>query len=220
MKDKNRTAREEAAADTQTPPQPPPADGSTAGDVPEALADRASDIDAEDARDPLSTEAPSIASELQEELRELRELRDRHLRLAAEFDNYRRRTRKELVDMRGRAQGELVSELLDALDDLGRVADIPADQTTTEALHEGVDLVERKFRKAFAGLGVEKVAAVGERFDPNLHEALGTIPTDDPDQDDIIAQELVIGYRLGEMLLRPARVIVMQHDDGAPTDLS
>lgn len=156
--------------------------------------------------------ADAITEQIREELRELEELRDRHLRLAAEFDNYKRRTRRELLEGHQAAQAALAAQLLDALDDLTRVADTPADSTTTEALHEGVALVERKLIKALSDAGMEMIDPLGERFDPNVHEALFAAQTDDPEQDDLISQVVVIGYKFGDRLLRPARVGVFQYD--------
>ena len=159
----------------------------------------------------VESDADTVSSEIMQELKELQDLQDRHLRLAAEFENYRKRTRRELLETRERAHAELAAHLLDVLDDLGRVATIPTDATTVEALHQGVELVERKFLKALADAGMQVIEAEGVRFDPNLHEALATLPTDDPDEDEIVAQVLVPGYRLGDRLLRPARVQVKQY---------
>lgn len=139
-------------------------------------------------------------------------LQDRHLRLAAEFDNFRRRTRGELGDAGERGRAEFAGKLLETMDDLQRVADTPLDGTTTEALHEGIGLVARKFAKVLSDNGVEPVNPVGERFDPNLHDALMMTPTDDPEQDELVSHVVLIGYRLGDRLLRPARVTVYRHE--------
>ena len=143
---------------------------------------------------------------------ELAALQDRHLRLAAEFDNFRRRTRGELGDAGERARAEFAGKLLETMDDLQRVADTPLDGTTTEALHEGIGLVARKFAKILSDTGVEPVNPVDERFDPNLHDALMMTPTDDPEQDELVSHVVLIGYRLGDRLLRPARVTVYRHE--------
>lgn len=147
-------------------------------------------------------------------LEELEQLRDRHLRLAAEFENYRKRTRKELLATREAGKAELARSLLDALDDLGRLAAIAEDSTTVEALHEGIELVERKLVKEMEEAGLSPIEAEGEPFDPNLHEALTTVPTDRPEEDDRISRVFVPGYTFGDRLLRPARVEVKQYDAG------
>lgn len=145
---------------------------------------------------------------------ELAVLRDRHLRLAAEFDNYRRRTRLELGEAGAAARAALAGTLLEVVDDLQRVADTPLDATTTEALHEGIGLVARKFAKVLATAGVEQVNPLGERFDPNVHDALMMTPTEDPEEDELVSHVVLVGYRLGDKLLRPARVTVFRHEEG------
>lgn len=145
--------------------------------------------------------------------RELAALRDRHLRLAAEFDNYRRRTAREHGEAGAAARAGLARDLLEVIDDLERVAETPPDGATTEALHEGIGLVARKFAKVLADAGVERLNPDGERFDPNLHDALMMTPTDDPEQDELVSHVVLAGYRLGERLLRPARVTVFRHEE-------
>lgn len=144
---------------------------------------------------------------------ELEALRDRHLRLAAEFDNFRRRTRRELLEAGELARADLAGKLLEALDDLQRVADTPCDSTTTEVLHQGIELVARKLSKTLEDAGMQAVHPLGERFDPNLHEALVMTPTDDPEQDELVSQVILVGYRLGERLLRPAQVTVLRYEE-------
>lgn len=152
-----------------------------------------------------------LSEEIREELEELERLRERHLRLAAEYDNFRKRTRREMAEARERAQADLVARLLDALDDLQRVLDTPADATTVEALHEGVEMVGRKLGKELAEAGLEPIEAEGHAFDPHLHEALLTTPVADPEQDGLVSRVLVTGYRFGDRVIRPARVEVMKH---------
>jgi len=142
---------------------------------------------------------------------ELATLRDRHLRLAAEFDNYRKRVERERGESWVRAQAQLLERLLEPLDDLARVADFDPATTPSGALHEGCEMVERKFLRAMEAAGVEEIDAADRPFDPTIHEALTTVPTDDPDQDNTVAQVYQKGYRLKGVLLRPARVVVRKH---------
>ena len=147
------------------------------------------------------------------ELREeLEALSDRHLRLAAEFDNYRKRNIRDREAQATRLQADLIGSLLDVLDDLHRVAE-GSDEPNAEAVLEGVGLVEKKFRTVLEGAGLSPVEADGARFDPELMEALGTVPTDDPEKDGHVADVFQRGYRFRDMLLRPARVRVYQHDE-------
>lgn len=148
---------------------------------------------------------PDPVAELSDELRDLQ---DRHLRLAAEYDNFRKRTARERLEERQRAQGDLARALIDALDDLARVAHLDPAVTSAQDVVAGVELVERKLLKALADRGLERVGAVGDPFDPTLHEAIGAVPADTPDQDQTVAAVFQAGYRLGGQLLRPARVQV------------
>lgn len=159
-------------------------------------------------------EEDRLTEEIREELQELEDLRDRHLRLAAEFDNYRKRTRRQKAEAREQAHADLAREILEVLDDLDRVADSDLETTSVESLHEGVRMVERKLRKTLADAGVVRIeVAPGEPFDPELHEALASVPTDDPEEDDRVAEVITDGYRFGSRLLRPARVAVKQLED-------
>ena len=146
-------------------------------------------------------------------LQDLEELQDRHLRLAAEFENYRKRTRRELAEMRRRSQADLVAGLLDVLDDLTRVAHAApaAPDATVQSRMEGVGLVEAKMRKALGDAGLTRIEAAGQPFDPNLHEALATRPTTDPREDDIVCNVIVDGYMFDGILVRPARVQVAKY---------
>jgi len=146
--------------------------------------------------------------ELQRLEREAAEWRDRCLRAAAEFDNFKKRAARERTDTWGRAQGDLIVRALDALDDLGRIAALDPAQTSAQALHEGAGLVERKLMKALEGVGLERVDPVDQPFDPNLHEAVMTVPAPSPDADHTVGSVLQPGYRLNGTLLRPARVAV------------
>ena len=139
---------------------------------------------------------------------ELSSLRDRHLRLAAEFDNYRKRVERERSEAFVRAQAQLLERLLEPLDDLQRIADFDPATTASSALHEGAEMVERKFLRAMESAGLEVVEAEGKDFDPAVHEALTTVPAASAEDDDTVAQVFQKGYRFKGLLLRPARVVV------------
>jgi molecular chaperone GrpE len=141
---------------------------------------------------------------------ELAALQDKYLRLAAEYDNFRKRTTKERADAWMRAQAEVVQRLVDGLDDLARFAHVDPAQTDAKTIHDGVELVERKLWKELEALGVTRVDQIGVPFDPNLHEAVTTQPADHPAKDHTVGAVLQAGYRLRDALLRPARVVVLQ----------
>jgi len=141
---------------------------------------------------------------------ELAEVKDRYLRLAAEYDNFKKRSVKERTELWQRAQADLVQRLVDALDDLARFAHVDPAQTDAKAIHDGVDMVERKTWKALEAAGVTRVDQVGVPFDPHVHEAVTTGPADHPAKDHTVGAVLQPGYRMGDALIRPARVIVLQ----------
>ena len=139
-------------------------------------------------------------------------IRDQHLRLAADFDNYRKRTEGDLRARWDRAQAELVGKLLEPLDDLQRVAAWEPETTSVDAIVEGVDLVERKFLRALEEVGVEMIDPSGEQFDPNTMEAMMRVPTEDPEQDEVVERVFQKGCSLKGHLVRPARVSVFKSE--------
>jgi molecular chaperone GrpE len=143
---------------------------------------------------------------------ELAALDDRHLRLVAEFTNYRRRAESELSEAWTRGQADMLRSFVDGLDDLQRVGAWQAESTTVEALIEGVDLVERKFRQALEAAGVELIDPLGEVFDPNIMEAMLGVPTENPEDDQKVQDVFQKGYSFKGHLVRPARVTVFKHE--------
>ena len=194
---------EEAATETGSAPSdesPPPAgDPGPASSEPQVETDVEAD---------LSEQLHGLRSEFEA-------LNDRHLRLAAEFSNYRRRAEGEMSQARGRAQAELLRRFLDALDDLERVSALEAadEAVSVTSVVEGVDLVGRKFARALEEAGVEVIdPEAGEYFDPAGMEAVMRVPSESLDDDDTIDQVLQKGYRLRNHLVRPARVSVRKHE--------
>ena len=134
--------------------------------------------------------------------------KDRYLRLAAEFDNFRKRVVRDRTETRGRAQADVMAVLLESLDDLSRVAALDPAQSSVEDVVAGVGLVERKLLRELQNQGLQRIGTDGEQFDPNDHEAVATARAPAEDKEDRVAAVLQVGYRLGNMLLRPARVQV------------
>lgn len=206
------TPEEESSVDEEQTEAPPPEGDSQAADpdaeqAPSASGEGPGEGGADDRDD-----EQDLPEQIREQLEELEELRDKHLRLAAEFDNYRKRTRREVSSQQERAKAELAGRLLDVLDDLRRFNDAAQDRDTdVESLREGMELVEQKLRKELGDAGLQRIEASGEKFDPKQHEALTTTPVDDPERDGYVSQVLVEGYRFGDQLLRPARVEVTKH---------
>lgn len=142
--------------------------------------------------------------------RQLEEQRDKYLRLAAEYDNFRKRATKERQDAGWRAQGDLVQGLVDVLDDIMRFAHVDPATTDATTVVQGVAMVERKILKSLGGHGLEVVNPVDHAFDPNLHEAVSTEPALSPEDDHLVSRVYQPGYVFRGQLLRPARVVVRQ----------
>lgn len=190
MKHRKRDAVNEA--ESEEPPAP-----ESQGDAEPAAADAAVEPDH---ADPAATDVGQ----------QLAEQRDKYLRLAAEYDNYRRRTLKERTEAGARGQAELVNKMLEAIDDIGRFAHIDPATTDALTLHKGIEMVEQKLLKLLGAAGLEVINPVDQSFDPNLHEAISTEPALSPEDDHTVARVFQPGYRFNGQLLRPARVAVKQ----------
>jgi len=136
----------------------------------------------------------------------LAEARNRYLRLAADFENYKKRVRQEQLDTIQHASAELIARLLPALDDLRSALDHkPAGVDAAWA--RGIELAVRKLEEAMASHGLQPIDSVGSAFDPKLHEAIGH--EDAADQpEDMVVSELRRGYRIRDRVLRPSLVKV------------
>ncbi len=209
---KKRSGRKKAAGASEKPQQPAAESG--AEDTVESAAEQgpAATTDAAGAAPPLETVDQAV-ERLQ---RQLNELQDRHLRTAAEYENFRKRTAKERTEMWKRAQADVVSSILDALDDFQRVLQLDRSTTSAEDVIAGVELVERKLLRELQGAGLERVGQQGEPFDPNVHEAVGAIPAEAEEQDHTVGAILQAGYKFAGALIRPARVqVFMWQGDGS-----
>jgi molecular chaperone GrpE len=136
----------------------------------------------------------------------LAEAKDRHLRLAADFDNYKKRGRQEQLETIQHASAELIGRLLPALDDLHKALENKP-PGTDESWLKGVELSVRKLEEALGAHGLEPIEAVGARFDPKLHEAIGHEESADHPEDTVVS-ELRRGYRIRDRVVRPALVKV------------
>ena len=142
--------------------------------------------------------------------RAVEEQKDKYLRLAAEYDNFRKRAVRERQKAELEGMGLLIRGILDALDDLGRFAHVDPDASDSRTLQEGVELVEKKLLKHLAGHGLEVVSPAGLPFDPAVHEAVMTAPAESEAEDHLVAQVFQVGYVFNGQLLRAARVVVRQ----------
>jgi molecular chaperone GrpE len=144
---------------------------------------------------------------LEEAKAEGQKLRDQLLRVAADFDNFRKRSRREISDAEKRAQEQLLRELLPVFDNLERAAAVAETATDVKALADGIGLVMKQFHDTLAKLGIERIVAIGQPFDPAVHEAVQQIETVEHQPGTVVA-EVQAGYRANERLIRPALVVV------------
>ena len=135
---------------------------------------------------------------------------DKYLRLAAEYDNFRKRSIRERQEAELRGMGNLIRGILDALDDLGRFAHVDPSTVESVSVVQGAEMVEKKLFKSLSGHGLEIVNPVGLPFDPAVSEAITTVTAESEDQDHMVAQVFQVGYTFNGQLLRPARVVVKQ----------
>jgi len=131
----------------------------------------------------------------------------RYLRLAADFENFKRRKAQEIADVRRYESEDAALALLPVLDNLRRAVEHAGEAGAEDFFVSGLQLVVREFETALERIGVVPVPAVGERFDPAIHDAIAAEESDDVEHDTVVA-ELVPGYRLHDRLLRPAIVRV------------
>ena len=141
---------------------------------------------------------------------ELEALNDKFLRLAAEYDNFRRRTAKERMELTARAQGDLVKAIIDPLDDLARLIEQGPGAADAKTVLDAAEVVDKKMMKALLAAGLEVINPVGQPFDPSRHEAVSTAPALSAEEDHIVSQVFQPGYLFQGQLLRAARVVVKQ----------
>jgi molecular chaperone GrpE len=138
---------------------------------------------------------------------ELDDTKEKYLRLAAEFDNFRKRVARERIELADRAQAGLAIRLLDVLDDLDRV--VAGDTSgASNAIQQAIVLIDRKLRKELDSAGLERVDPVGLAFDPSFHEAVSVVPSPEASKNHTVSATFQAGYRFKGALIRPARVQV------------
>jgi molecular chaperone GrpE len=155
---------------------------------------------------------PTGSTDLQAQLSALTQektaLYDQLLRRQAEFENFRKRVDRERSETYQRARVEILLELLPVIDNLERaMSSFQATGADAESLRHGVELIHKQFKDALTKLGLQPVEAVGQAFDPHFHEAVTMEPTDEHKENTVI-EEFERGYKLGDRLLRPAKVKV------------
>ena len=173
----------------------------------------AADVEPEEsAGGPDKAELIATRSELKRVEAEAAELKNQLARRQADFENYRKRVERERSETYNRVVADVAAKLLPVVDNLKRALDAESTVQAAESdefrhFLSGVDLISKQLNGVLDALGVKPIAAVGEQFDPHIHEAVVSEPTDDYEPDTVM-QEIVAGYRIGDKLIRPALVKV------------
>lgn len=136
-----------------------------------------------------------------------RELEDRILRLAAEFDNYKKRTAREYQQLVKTANENLILQLVDVLDNFERALESAKSAKDFDAFHQGIELIYQHLGELLAKEGLQSIEAIGRPFDPHQHEAILQVEDQEHPQE-MVVDEIQRGYMLGDKLLRPSRVVV------------
>ena len=148
------------------------------------------------------------ATEEVEEKDPLAELNEQYLRLAAEYDNYKRRTTQEKVQIYTNSVAEVLEKILPFVDNLERATAVEVTSEDATQLLEGIKLVQRQFLETLTSIGVEEINAVGEKFDPNLHNAVMHVDDESIEGEEIVAEEFIKGYKYKDKVIRHSTVKV------------
>ena len=153
-----------------------------------------------------------VAELSQEEIltNQLAETNDRFARLFAEFDNYKKRTSKERVELISTAGEKVISKLLTVLDDFDRALNAMSTAQDVESVKQGVELVNSKFRKILENEGLKEMNVVGETFDADFQEAITAIPSPSEDMKNKVIDVVEKGYTLNDKVIRFAKVVIGQ----------
>lgn len=155
---------------------------------------------------------PTYVEELERQVaekdRQIQEYIAKYRQASQEFEDSRLRLRREISKEIERGRREILADLLEVVDNLDRAIDSARQAASPEALLQGVEMVRRQFLSKLEGLGVKRIEAEQQPFDPALHEAISTVPAPSPDRDGMVVGVIRHGYRIGEDVLRPASVAV------------
>lgn len=176
-------------------------------EVNEASENEAEEAAAENAEAEGTSEAPAEESaddKVKALEEELKKEKDNYMRLFAEFDNFRKRTSREKTEAYGDSAAKTIGAILPALDNFDRALDAPCED---ENFKKGVEMIFTQMNGILEKLGVTEIEAVGAKFDPNLHNAIKQVESEDGESD-IVCEVFQKGYKLGDRIIRPAMVAV------------
>lgn len=154
-------------------------------------------------------EPPTVEEQLEAAKLEAEDYKDRWLRSQAEFANARKRMERQRTELYATATADVIKNLLPILDDYGRALENVPEAISEDSWLEGIQLVQRKLNGILETYNVTLIAAVGEPFDPNVHEAISQEPSDEHESG-VVCRELQTGYKIGDRVIRPSLVIVAE----------
>lgn len=169
-----------------------------------ATQDSPADAQASETAEPAAEQAPSAEDSLKAELAAAN---DRNLRLMAEFDNFRRRSAREQLEIIETANGKLLEKLSEVLDNFERAFASENKAKDLETFEKGMQMIHDQFAKVLTDAGLEQIDPTGAEFDPNCHEALMQQPSEDVPENHVVTV-FMKGYKLKNKILKPAKVIV------------
>lgn len=159
----------------------------------------------------LASKVEELSSKVKELEKERDEYKERLLRVQAEFNNYLKRTKREMEEFRERAYEGVICDVLYILDNIERALEAAEKGADKESLLEGMRLIHKQFKEVLKRFGVEEVKALYCKFDPNLHEAVMQVDGEEKDKDETVVHEVEKGYLLKGKLLRPSKVVVCRY---------
>ena len=155
-------------------------------------------------KEEIQNEETTENNDLQAKQEELDELTDRYKRILAEFENHKKRSQKEREGLYNSILGDIIEVILPILDNLENAAKV---ETSDENYKKGIELVLKQFQEVLKSKGVEEIKALGETFDPELHEAVSSVQDDSKGEKEIV-QEYRKGYKIGHKVIRHSMVVV------------
>ncbi len=183
-------------------------------EMPDEAAEAAETPEAAEASE--GTEASAVAEPPEPTLEEqLAEMKGNYLRALAESENYRKRMAREILDTREQTRVKTIGEMVGIYDLLQMAVEHASKATDVAALRQGLEMSFGEFKRILKGMGVEVLDAVGQPFDPSIHEAMSTLNSDEV-PDGVVLQQWKPGFKIGDKLLRPATVVVSKGPANPP----
>jgi len=153
-----------------------------------------------------------MKEDLEKKESQIKELRNDYLRALAEWDNYRKRMENEFNEFKKYAKVDFLEKMIPVLDNFDRALAGAESNPDFESFFKGIQIIERQLRDVLKSIGLVEYSGLGEQFDPSLHEAVGVVATNDHPENTII-EEISKGYKIGDRVIKPAKVLVSKPDE-------